>query len=81
MENSQAERRSLLHLECELDASLPFEHDGGQGGGLRASQWWVIRILLGWLIREHMVFGRAVKLYARFQRCEIVRCMVKIWRS
>ena len=38
LENSQAERRSLLHLEHELDASLLFEHGGGHGDGPRVSQ-------------------------------------------
>ena len=28
-ENSSAERRSLFHLECELDASLWFEQGSG----------------------------------------------------
>lgn len=36
------------------------------------------RILLGWLFRERLVLGRAIKLYVRFQRREIMRCMVKI---
>ena len=35
MENSQVKRRSLVYLEHDLDASLLFEHGGGQGGGLR----------------------------------------------
>lgn len=73
-ENSQAKRRSLLHLERELDASLLFEH----GGGPREIQLCVTRILLGWLFREHLVHGQAVKIYSRFQRREIMQCMVKL---
>ena len=34
LENSLVERRSLLRLECELDASLWFEHDGGKNASL-----------------------------------------------
>lgn len=74
LENSQAERRLLLRLEHELDASLLFEH----GGGPRVRQLWVMRILLGWLFRVRLVLGQAIKLYAKFQRREIMRCMVKI---
>ena len=29
-ENNPTKRRSLLHLECELDNSLMFEHGSGQ---------------------------------------------------
>lgn len=67
MENSQVERRSMFHLECELDASLQFEYGGGQGGGPRPSQLWVTCIVLGRLFRERLVLGQVVKLYARFQ--------------
>ena len=35
-------------------------------------------ILLGWLFKEHLVIDREIKLYARFQRREIMRCMLKI---
>ena len=35
-------------------------------------------ILLGRLFREHLVLGHDVKMYARFQCHEIMRCMVKI---
>ena len=78
LENSQAKRCSLLHLESKLDASLMFKHGSGHGGGPRAIQLWVTCILLGQLFREHLVLGRVVKMYARFQRHEIMRCMVKI---
>ena len=78
MESSQAEHRSLFHIEHELDATLQFKHGGGSGGRLRVSQLWVMHILLGRIFRECLVLGRAVKLYTRFQLYEIMRCMVKI---
>jgi hypothetical protein len=37
-----------------------------------------MRILLGRLFKERLVLEQAVKMYARFQRLEIMRCMVKI---
>ena len=77
-ENSQAEHRSLFPLEREFDATLRFEHGDESDGGLKASHLWVMRILLGRLFRECLVLGCAVKMYARFQRHEIMRCMVKI---
>ena len=51
-ENSQAERRSLLHLERELVAMFYFEHGDGEEGGSRASPIWVMCILLEWLFSE-----------------------------
>lgn len=77
-ENFQVGHRSLFHLERELDATLQFENGDKSGSGLRVSQLWVTCILLGRLFREPMVLGRAVKMYARFQHHEIMRCMVKI---
>jgi hypothetical protein len=77
-ENSQEERRSLFRLEWELHAMLWFEHGDGSGGGPKASQLWVTRILLGRLFRERQALGRTVKMYARFQCQEIMRCIVKI---
>ena len=68
----------MFHLEWELDTTLQFEHGDGTSTGLRESQLWVTCILLGRLFRERLVLDRAVKMYARFQRCEIMRCMVKI---
>ena len=62
--NSQAERQVLFHLEQELDTTVQFEHGDELGGGLKASQLWVMRILLGRLFRERLVLGQVVKLYA-----------------
>lgn len=53
LENTPAERQSLLRLEQELNASLWFE----QGGGQRAIPLWVTPILLGRLFRECLVLG------------------------
>lgn len=78
MDNSQGKHRSLFYLECELEATLQFEHGDRLGGGLRASQLWVMHILLGRMFRERLVLDRAVKLYARFQCQEIMRCMERI---
>ena len=39
---------------------------------------WVMRILLGHLLKERMVLGQAIKQFAKFQRREIMRCMVKL---
>ena len=74
LENSSAERRSLHRLEREMNSSILFEHGGGQ----RASPLWVARILLGRLFQECLVLGQAVKMFVKFQRREIMRCMVKL---
>lgn len=74
MENSSAERRALLRLEKELEATLLFEHRGEYG----ASPHWVIRILLGRLFRERLSLGRAVKSFAKFQRRKMMRGLVKL---
>lgn len=51
-----------------------FEHSGSQ----RASQLWVTRIFLGRLFRERLTLGREVKSFAKFQRHEIMRGLVKL---
>ena len=53
METMSAERHALFRLEREMDATLMFEH----GGGKKASQLWVTRILLDKLFRERMALG------------------------
>lgn len=77
-ENSLSERRTMMRLERELEAALWFEHEDDDYGGLRSNPIWITRILLGRLFRERQVLGKAVKLFARFQRREIMPCMVKI---
>lgn len=70
-ETSPAERRAMFWLERELEATLKFEHGGGQ----QASPLWVTRILLGWLFRERLALGHAVKVYAKFQH----RGLCDVW--
>lgn len=60
--NSTAERQTLSRMERELDVAFRFEQGGGQG----ASPVWVMRILLGRLLKERMALGRAIKQYAKF---------------
>lgn len=67
-----------MRLERELEAALRFEHGDEDDGGLWSNPIWITRILLGPLFRELQVLGRAIKLFAHFQRREIMCCMVKI---
>lgn len=73
-ENSRAEIRILTRLEDDLNSSLLFEHGGGQ----RANPLWIARILLGCLARERLALGRVVEVFAKLQRREIMRSMVKL---
>lgn len=73
-ENSVAERRFLSRLEWDLDAAFWFE----QGGEHGTSPMWLTRILLGRLLRESLVLSRAIKMFTKFQRREIMYCMVKL---
>ena len=57
-----------------MEATLMFEH----GGSRRANQLWVTKILLGRLFRERLSLDRAVKSYAKFQRREMMRGLVKL---
>jgi hypothetical protein len=74
LETSPVKRRVLFQLEREMDATLTFEH----GGGLRASQLWVTRILLGGLFRKRLTLGQAVKSFTKFQCREIMWGLVKL---
>ena len=47
-ENSRVEIRTLARMEDDLNSTLLFEHGGGQ----RASQIWIVRILLGRLSQD-----------------------------
>ena len=73
-ETSTAEQRALFQLEKELEPTFRFEH----GGRKQASPLWVTRILLGQLFRERLALGQAVKAFAKFQRREITRSLVKV---
>ena len=66
--------RTLTHLEDDLNFALLFEHGGGQ----RASQLWIARILLGHLSRERTALGKAVEVFAKLQWRDIMRSMVKL---
>ena len=74
LETSPTERRALFHLERETDTTLMFKH----GGNWRESQLWVTGILLGRLFQERLSLGRVVKYFAKFQRREIMRGLVKL---
>ena len=73
-ENSRMEIRTLTRLEDDLDSALLFEHGGGQ----RASQLWITRILLGCLSRERTTLGKVVEVFAKLQQRDIMRSMVKL---
>lgn len=64
----------MFQLEWEMDATLMFEHGGWQ----QASPLWVTQILLGYIFREQLALGHAVKAFAKFQRREIMQSLVKI---
>lgn len=51
------ERRSLLHLEREMEAALHFKHGDSEEGGPRANPISVTCILLGCLFRERQALG------------------------
>ena len=77
-DNSAVERCSMLQLERDLEASLIFEHLDGEDSGPKVQPVWITHILLGRLFRERQVLGWVVKMYARFQRREFMRSLVKI---
>ena len=74
MENRAFDRRILVSLERELQSSFRFE----DGNGRSLNLVWVVCILLGRLLHEQTVLGRTIKQFAKFQRCEIMRGMVKL---
>ena len=61
-------------MEDNLNSALLFEHGGSQ----RASQLWITRILLGRLSQERKALGKAVEVFAKLQRRDIMRSMVKL---
>jgi hypothetical protein len=73
-DNSRAETCTLTRLEGDLNLALLFE----QGGGQRASQLWITRILMGRLSRERTTMGKAMEVFAKLQRRDIMRSMVKL---
>ena len=73
-ENSTSDRRILASLEKELQVAFRF----ADGNGDPANSVWVACILLGRLLREQTTVGRAIKLFAKFQWCEIMHGMIKL---
>ena len=69
-----AEIRTLACMEDDLNCTLLFEH----GGVERASQLWITHILLGKLSWERKALGKAVEFFAKLQRRDIMRSMVKL---
>ena len=74
MKNTATDRRILAHLEKELQVAFCFE----DGNGRPVNYLWVVHILLGRLFHERTALGRAIKQFAKFQRREILRGMVKL---
>ena len=62
IENSATKHQTLSRLECELGAAFQFKHGGGKSTILV----WVMQILLGYLLREMMVLGQAIKQFSKF---------------
>ena len=73
-ENMAMDRRILASLERELQTAFRFEDDNGRS----LNSVWVVRILLGRLLREWTTLGREIKQFAKFQRIEIMHGMVKL---
>lgn len=68
----------MLCLERELEATLIFKHSDDEDSGMKIQHVCITRILLGRLFRERKALGKAIKLYARFQRREFMCSLVKI---
>ena len=73
-ENLATERRILTSLERELQVAFRFE----DGNERLVNSVWVVRILLGRLLRECTALGRSIKQFAKFHRRKIMRGMVKL---
>ena len=73
-DNSRAEIHTLTRLEDDLNSTLLFKH----GGGRRASQLCITRILMGCLSQGRMALGKAVEVFAKIQWRDIMRSMVKL---
>ena len=61
-------------MEDELHSTLLIEHGGGQW----PNKLWITRILLERLSRERTLLGKAVEVFVKLQRRDIIRSMVKI---
>jgi hypothetical protein len=72
--NSAEERRIMVNLEKNMQAALSF----ARGGEEPDNSPWIIRILLGRMIRERTEIGKAIKALEKFQRREVMRGLVKL---
>ena len=61
-------------MDDDLNSALLFEHGGGQ----RASQLWITHILFERLSRERTALGKAMEVFAKLQRRDIMCSMVKL---
>lgn len=73
-ENTASDHRILASLEQELQVAFRFE----DGNGRPLNSVWVVCILLGRLLCERTMLGRVIKQFAKFERREIMRGMVKL---
>ena len=73
-ENSVGERRTIANLEKTMQVALSFTGRGEEPDNSP----WIVYILLGRMIRERSVIGRAIKSLAKFQHREIMRGLVKL---
>ena len=73
-ENSITNRWVIANLEKELQAAFNF----ADGGGEPDNSIWIDQILLGRLIWERTAISKAIKSFAKFQRCKIMRGLVKL---
>ena len=64
----------MENLEKTIQAALSF---AGGGEELDNSPW-IIRILLGRMIRERTKIGKSIKALAKFQRREVMHGLVKL---
>ena len=74
LENLAEKTSALIQLEGELNATLRFEHGGGQP----ASMLWVAHIHLSRLFCERLTLGWIVKAFAKHYHKEVMRSLVKI---
>ena len=64
----------MVNLEKTMQVALSF---AGGGEELNNSPW-IIRILLGSMIRERTEIEKAIKALEKFQRREVMRGLVKL---
>ena len=64
----------MANLEKTMQETLSF----AGGGEEPENSLWIVRILLGRMIRERTEIGKAIKVLAKFQHREIMRGLVKL---